>query len=147
MPLSIWQYLRERTRDSVLAGFQDALDIVEQDDTEGSQHDAARRLTSRLAGSVVRAENPSPEIKPLPIASMNGAAAASGVTILPRAAAPPPQRPSDASGFDDDLESRLNSAAPQNGRETAPAPSQAAPNRAPGRGRRGRPPKKKEGSQ
>ena len=72
MPLSIWQYLRERTRDSVLAGFQDALDIVEQDDTEGSQHDAARRLASRLAGSVVQVESPSPALKPLPNASMNG---------------------------------------------------------------------------
>lgn len=142
MPLSIWQYLRERTRDSVLAGFQDALDIVEQDDTEGSQHDAARRLASRLAGSVAQVESPSPALKPLPIAAMNGQAAASAVTIPPRAAAPPPQRPSDPSTFDDDLESRLNAAAPQNGRDTPPAP-----NRPPGRGRRGRPPKKKEGSQ
>ena len=49
MPFSIWEYLRQRTRDAVLAGFQDALDVAEQDDTEGSQHDAARRLVAKLS--------------------------------------------------------------------------------------------------
>ena len=30
MPLSLWEYIRERTKDAVLAGFQDAMDIVER---------------------------------------------------------------------------------------------------------------------
>src|SRR6516165_5497718 len=85
MPLSIWEYLRQRTRDAVLAGIQDALDVAEQGDTEGSQHDAARRLVAKLAasseGDEVRQLPPVAPVArdaPLPHASRNGAAAANG---------------------------------------------------------------------
>lgn len=129
MPLSIWEYLRQRTRDAVLAGFQDALDIAEQADTEGSQHDAAKRLVSKLAGA------PGGDLKQLPSASMNGQAEASP----PPAHAEAPTRPAEASAFDADLESRLNAAASVNGQETSPEPRSTPP--ATGRRRRGRPPK------
>jgi len=128
MPLSIWEYLRQRTRDAVLAGFQDALDIAEQADTEGSQHEAAKRLVSKLAGS------PGGDLKQLPSASMNGEAAAPS----PTARAEAPTRPADASEFDADLESRLNAAASVNGQVTPPEPRSAPTT---GRRRRGRPPK------
>ena len=141
MPLSIWEYLRQRTRDAVLAGFQDALDIAEQADTEGSQHDAAKRLVSKLAGS------PGGDLKQLPIASMNGEAA-TPPPVAPhegRAEAPveSPRRPADASAFDADLESRLNAAPSLNGQQTPPethGESRSAPPTT-GRRRRGRPPK------
>src|SRR5262245_55089935 len=49
MPLlSVWDYLRQKTRDSVLAGFQDALDVVEQDDHGHAHHQAAQKLRDRL---------------------------------------------------------------------------------------------------
>lgn len=136
MAFSIWEYLRERTRDAVLAGFQDALDIAEKDDTEGSQHSAARRLGSRLAAGSLseqsgQVETPpsAAEVKGLPHPSMNGLHTASAP------AATAPSRPADASSFDDELESRLNSEGPQNGQETPPPTPHV------GRARRGRPPK------
>jgi hypothetical protein len=49
MPLSIWDYLRQRTRDAVLAGIEDALDIAEQGQTSGEDQRAAARLTARLS--------------------------------------------------------------------------------------------------
>lgn len=142
MAFSIWEYLRERTRDAVLAGFQDALDIAEQGDTEGSQHAAANRLRQRLAvGSLPhepdQAEAPSAVgTKSLPHPSMNGQHAANGngaaSSIVPETA---PSRPADASTFDHELESRLNSDASQD--DQGPPP----PTLQPGRARRGRPPK------
>ncbi len=152
MPLSIWEYLRERTRDAVLAGFQDALDIAEQGDTNGSQHDAARQLTSRLG---------MPEAQPLPSASVNGRNATgeapttqpqSVITEAPNRLAPVARaaavarpeavlRPAEPAAFDDELQKRLDAAGPnpshgpQDERQTAPTsrpPSQ--PTR-----RRGRP--------
>jgi hypothetical protein len=140
MPFSIWEYLRERTRDSVLAGFQDALDIVEQGDTNGSQHDAARRLASKLSGSMAGAA----EAKSLPHPSVNGevlkgeptAPESRGRGVAQEAA----QGPADASTFDDELEQRLDAAAAQSG----PATAQAIPQT--GRRRRGRPPKKSDGN-
>jgi hypothetical protein len=149
MPLSIWEYLRQRARDAVLAGFQDALDVAEQGDTEGSQHDAARRLVARLAapraGDEVRQL---PPVAPLPHASRNGEAAANGrPEAAPVARAAPPEaarRPADASAFDAELESRFNSAGSQSGPETPTEPRTATTPT--GRRRRGRPPKKSEGS-
>lgn len=138
MAFSIWEYLRERTRDAVLAGFQDALDIAEKDDTEGSQHAAARRLGARLAaGSLTQTETPpeATEAKSLPHPSINGQAAASGNSLPTPIPTQAPTRPTDASTFDDDLESRLNSDASQNGQGPPPPTLQA------GRARRGRPPK------
>ncbi len=61
MAFSIWEYLRERARNATLAGIQDALDIAEDGDFEGSQRAAADRLTARLSGQVVH-ELPEPVI-------------------------------------------------------------------------------------
>jgi len=142
MPFSLWDYLRERTRDAVLAGFQDALDIVEQDDTEASQHATARRLSAKLAGSLNQIGTPTViEATPSPHASLNGHAAANGKAAShPRATAPPPQSPRAASTFDDEMESRLSRAATENGQERPQ--DGGLTNRRP----RGRP-KKSEGSQ
>jgi hypothetical protein len=96
----------------VLAGFQDALDIAEQADTEGSQHDAARRLMAKLAAA------PGGDLKQLPSASMNGETTAEP----PARHAEAPARPADASAFDADLESRLNAAASQNGQQPPQEP-------------------------
>ena len=148
MPFSLWDYLRERTRDAVLAGFQDALDIVEQDDTEASQHATARRLSAKLAGSLNQLETPTViEATPPPHVSLNGHVAANGQHATNGKAAPspppqataPPQSPPAASTFDDEMESRLSRAAAENGRDTSQA---GLTNRRP----RGRP-KKSEGSQ
>lgn len=54
MAFSLWEYLRERTRDAVLAGMQDALDIAEDGDFESGQKAAAGRLTARLGGQAVQ---------------------------------------------------------------------------------------------
>jgi hypothetical protein len=139
MAFSIWEYLRERTRDAVLAGMQDAMDIVEQDDTSGSQHAPARQLASRLS---------TPEVKQLPGASMNGEPARQATTTEPAAApsrparvapaaraAGAPTRPAEPTSFDDALERRLDAAAPQHGQEAV------QPGRLTTRRKRGRPPK------
>ena len=130
MPLSIWEYLRERTRDAVLAGFQDALDVAEQGDTNGSQHAAATQLRTRLGA---------PETTQLPTPSVNGEARAEDSPELPAqvVARKAPPRPAEDPSFDDELESRLDdAAAPQNGRQR---PSQARQQGDPPRRRRGRP--------
>ena len=49
MPLvSIWDYLRQRTRDAVLAGFEDALEAAEPNGPASSEYEAARKLRHRL---------------------------------------------------------------------------------------------------
>jgi hypothetical protein len=59
MPLlSIWDYLRQKTRDSVLAGFQEALDVVEQNDDGEANHRAADNLQHRLATAAVLEARP-----------------------------------------------------------------------------------------
>jgi hypothetical protein len=119
MPLSLWEYIRERTKDAVLAGFQDAMDIVEQGDTNGAQHTRALEFASRLR----------PDAKQLPSASMNGTPEAVATTDKA------PTRPADASSFDDELEKRLDSAGRQTGQERTQTPPQTT------RRKRGRPPK------
>ena len=58
MPLtSIWDYLRDRTKSAVLAGFQDALDVVEQDDQGSSEYQAAQRLRERLSNAPVAVDH------------------------------------------------------------------------------------------
>ena len=146
MPLSIWEYLRERTRDAVLAGFQDALDIAEQGDTNGSQHAAARQLTARLG---------MPEAQPHPSASMNGRNVTGEPTttqpqsvlseapsrLAPVARPAAVVRPAEPAAFDDELQKRLDAAGPhpshgpQDERQTAP---KSRPPSQPTR-RRGRP--------
>lgn len=48
MNFSIWDYIRQRTRNAVLSGIQDAMDFVEQGDTNGEQHAKAGELASKL---------------------------------------------------------------------------------------------------
>ena len=74
MPLvSIWDYLRQRTRDAVLAGFQDALEVAEQNDQGGSEYEAARKLRHRLAAMAAR-EAPPGRLPPVAVADGRGAA-------------------------------------------------------------------------
>jgi hypothetical protein len=136
MPLSIWEYIRERTRNAVLAGMQDAMDIVEQGDTNGAQHQKAMEFSSRLTT----------EAKQLPAASMNGAEANGEAVAHPPTRSSPttteeaPQRPAVATSFDDELERRLDSAAPQKGRQKPSGGKETEPpvitKRGPGRPRK-----------
>jgi len=65
---SIWNYFRQRTKNAVLAGFHDALDIVDQGDGGEAQHQAAAMLRARVKATVtpqlehsVRTAEPQPE--------------------------------------------------------------------------------------
>lgn len=127
MPFSIWDYLRQRTKDAVLAGIQDAMDAVEQGDSNGSQHAAANQLTARLG---------TPEVKQLPGASMSGQAESAEGAGAAQASTKSPQRPAEPSSFDDELERRIDAATPQSERESGPEPPRITT-----RPRRGRPPK------
>jgi hypothetical protein len=129
MPFSVWEYLRERTRDAVLAGINDALDVAEQGDANGAQHEAATKFRSRAAG-LLAGGIPEADAKSLSGASPNGAAEEAG-----QAPQKPAERPAEAATFDDELEQRLESVASQNGRGAPP------PGRTTDRPRRGRPPK------
>jgi hypothetical protein len=142
MPLSIWEYIRDRTRDAVLAGMQDAMDIVEQGDTNGAQHVRAMELSSRLSRE---RQLPSASMNGTPGgAAVNGKAAGSSPTRSSTPTTPTtaeaPQRPADASSFDDELERRLDSAARQSGRQSDGATPSASPQTTT-RKKRGRPPK------
>jgi hypothetical protein len=141
MPLSIWEYIRERTRNAFLAGMQDAMDIVEQGDTNGAQHQKAMEFSSRFSAP----DEGAGEAKQLPSASMNGTPHGEPLGSSPTRSSPPPvtrtteeapTRPADASSFDDDLERRLDSAARQNASQDTGARPQATT-----RKKRGRPPK------
>lgn len=166
MSLSIWEYLRARTRDAVLAGFNDALDIAEQGDSNGSQHGAATQLVTRMKQQAERTlPEPSvgfepsvgrePSVGPEPNhkpnvgrePSTNGHAAHAVSELLGAPAKPAADaRPTGATkrpvGFDDELEQRLDAVATQNGEEK---PSTGLPpGRLTERKRRGRPPKNRQ---
>ena len=100
MAFSIWEYLRARTRDAVLAGINDALDVAEQGDMNGSQHLAATQLASRLATT---------EARGLPEPSRNGSEGAAAH----RSPLEAPTRPTEPAAFDDELERRIDAAASQ----------------------------------
>lgn len=157
MAFSIWEYIRERTRDSVLAGIQDAMDHVEQGDTNGSQHARASELAARLnppkglPAEGMAAESQAEQglqeaVQKAPGAAANGAVGESATAAKPsarRAAQPakksaPPSRPkSDA--FDDEFEGRLAAAAtPENGQQQTP-PAGSDGSRMTDRKKRGRP--------
>ena len=153
MSLSIWEYLRARTRDAVLAGFNDALDLVEQGDSNGSQHAAATQLVARMKQQAERTlpepnyepnVGSEPSVGPRPSyhtePSTNGHAAHAVSELL----GAPPRPAVDAKrpvGFDDELQQRLDAAATQNGNQTPSGPS---PGRLTEKKRRGRPPKNKQ---
>lgn len=137
MAFSIWEYLRARTRDAVLAGINDAMDIAEEGDTNGSQHLAANQLRARLAATEARG-------LPEPSQNGNGHHAATELQSRPLEA---PKRPTEPVTFDDELERRIDAAATQAGSQAVEAkPAVTVP---PGRitnRKRGRPPKKQEGN-
>ena len=140
MMLSVWEYLRERTRDAVLAGFQDALDIVEGDDTNGSQHDQAKKLLSRFRGTAAVAVGSLIELS-VPTSEQAQASVENNPSKTKPSEAKlteAPQRPADASTFDDELQGRFDAAAAQNGSQTPPAQTKSA------RKRRGRPRKQEQ---
>jgi hypothetical protein len=115
---SIWEYIRERSRDAVLAGFQDAMDIVENGDTNGSQHGAAGKLTSRFGQAEPK--------------QLTEAPAGDGPQEAPGAAE---TRRETANGempdeFDAELERRLQDAAPTVTRAAANEPPSASTKRA-----------------
>jgi hypothetical protein len=148
MPLSIWEYLRARTRDAVLAGFNDALDLVEQGDSNGSQHIAATQLVTRMKQQAERTlpePNYEPTIGSEPSTNGHAAHAVSELLGQPQQAAATAKRPV---GFDDELQQRLDAAAVA--RPAAPQVSNEkpvagpAPGRLTERKRRGRPPKNKQ---
>ncbi len=132
MAFSIWEYLRARTRDAVLAGINDAVDIVEQGETDDSQHQAAKQLRARLARVEARG-------LPEPIQNGNGLHEEAEVQIHPVEA---PRRPTEPIQFDDELERRIDAAAPPRIEEKPPTTAQ--PGRLTNR-KRGRPPKNKQG--
>jgi hypothetical protein len=63
---SIWEYLRFRTRDSMLAGMQDALDHAEGDSNPASHQEAARRFVEQRAGNSPVATQARPHELPRP---------------------------------------------------------------------------------
>ena len=160
MPLSIWEYLRARTRDAVLAGFNDALDLVEQGDSNGSQHVAATQLVARMRLQAERtlpepnhepnvgsepSDGPRPSVHTQPSTNGHAAHAVSELLASPPKPAATSRKPVE---FDDELEQRLDAAATQNGKEKPSAadarPASPAPGRLTERKRRGRPPKNKQ---
>lgn len=152
MPLSIWEYLRARTRDAVLAGFQDAFDVAEQGDTNGSQHDAANKLVAKLSAT---------EAAALPEPSLNGNGKHQETEVR-NGTLETPRRPTETAAGDDELERRIDAAASQRAQERPVdgprhgqpglAPTQRAEERPlapvpPGRitnRKRGRPPKNRQ---
>ena len=107
MHLSIWEYVRARARDAVLAGVHDALDIVEQGDTNGKQSESANKLVAKLAAT---------EAAGLPEPSRNG----NGQHPEAEARNGTPEshsKPTEPAGADDDLEERLHAAASQRAEE------------------------------
>ncbi len=111
MPLiSIWDYFRQRTRDAVLAGMQDALEVAEQNDQASSEYEAAMKLKSRLAAT----------------------AEATKLAALPNAVVPEVE-PEDT--VDDAIDARLDGP----GTTPAGPDSGASEQSHPGRRKRGRP--------
>ena len=113
MNLSVWEYLRRRTAEAVLAGFFDAFEYVERQDQSQAIHAAAKGLRRRLhdqpdaSGANQNSANSAPQ----PAAANTQAPA-----VSPSNLAPPPV----------------------NGKPTAGSllPNQAAQRRRPGRPRK-----------
>jgi hypothetical protein len=98
--LSIWNYLRQKTRAAVLAGFQDALEVVEQNDDGRATHEAAQKLQHRLTTATVLEASPTPSLEgPIGQGSSGGTTAggshAAGMTPDRTTAALPKPSPVD----------------------------------------------------
>lgn len=107
MPLSVWEYLRARTRDAVLAGIQDALEVAEQGDTDGSQSEAAKKLVAKLSAT---------EAATLPKPSLNGNGRHYAAELR-NGPLDAPRRPTEPAADDDELERRIDAASPQRAQE------------------------------
>ena len=66
MSLSLWDYVRRRSCEAVLAGVQDALDQMERQDQSQSIHAAAKTLRRKLQEACGNGgNNPKSESQPL----------------------------------------------------------------------------------
>jgi hypothetical protein len=122
MPLvSIWDYLRQRTRDAVLAGFEDALEVAEPNGQASSEYEAARKLRHRLEAVSVLEASAQTALPPVVVADRQGSSAAGAAVVRT---------------VDDLIDARLNGA-------VAPAvpPPVSGSQPHPARRKRGRPPK------
>lgn len=95
---SLWEYLRFRTRDAMLAGMQDALDHVEGDGNPASHWEAAGRLLEGEPENTPPAPERRPEEAPRALDSVreNGRTTATQPTQEARPAARP-QAPEETS--------------------------------------------------
>jgi hypothetical protein len=64
---SLWEYLRFRTRDSMLAGMQDALDQAEGNGNPDSHQEAAGRFLEQRAANPPLAVSRTPQEAPRPV--------------------------------------------------------------------------------
>jgi len=156
MQFSIWDYLKERAKKATLAGVAEALEELEDGDSEASHQAAADRLRARLGGQAVR-QLPAPEsvtteepagmvpvpdgteAKPPP-ATVNGRSKAPTPTARSRGFGEgleptPPERPAltqtpAPAKKPDPFEERLNGAIPSPApRATPPAQERRGPSR------------------
>ncbi len=65
MSLSLWDYVRRRSCEAVLAGVQDALDQMERQDQSQLIHAAAKTLRRKLQECGNGGNNSKPESQPL----------------------------------------------------------------------------------
>lgn len=125
---SLWGYIRSSTRDAVLAGFQDAIEIVERGDGPADHHAASQAFLSKLGEKKIplRIEaSPQPQTNAASTNSANGKPT------------PASEKPSPGS-FDAELDARLEKA----GAQVRSGLDAQAMNAMPDRPRRGRPPGK-----
>ena len=115
---SLWGYIRSSTRDAILAGFQDAMEVVERGEAPGAHYAASQALLARLT----------PLSPPVAI---------DATPVPPKPAQATEAKP--VSQFDAELEARLASAEATPAR---PKPGGQAFGPLPDRPRRGRPPGK-----
>jgi hypothetical protein len=64
--LSVWEYLRRRTAEAVLAGFHDAFDYLERQDQPQAIHAAAKAMRRRFQGQLEVPSGPKPDASPAP---------------------------------------------------------------------------------
>jgi hypothetical protein len=128
MSLSVWDYVRRRTAEAMLAGFQDALDYLERQDQAQLMHAAAKSFRKRM--------------HELPNSGGNGngnhsEAASGGSTQVagqpPAKPKPPAPQHSQQQTLPDLLGPAVPAAAPQH---ASPGPSSQQQHRGPGRPRK-----------
>jgi hypothetical protein len=115
MVFLLWDYLRERTRDAVLAGFEDALDIIEGEAAGNSLRESAARLDLRLG----RQANPidgTPQAVAVPATPSTNASVEStslliSSTSVQKSVTKTIQSPVETSSYDDEMQGRLERAA------------------------------------